>query len=112
MGSAFGLIGYPKMPTYCATKGAVINLTRQLALDYAEHHVRVNAICPGPVLTGRLQGFIDSGQLIPEENLRGVPMARFSDPQEIASVVVFLASDEATYMTGSIVSVDGGMTVH
>jgi len=110
--STFGLIAFPKMPAYCASKGGVIALTRQLALDYARQGIRVNCICPGPTLTPRIKRYLDSGAANAESILAGVPMGRFARPEEIASTVLFLASDEASYVTGAALVVDGGQTMH
>ena len=108
--SVFGLIGNPKMPTYCASKGGVIALTRQLAVDYAKQNIRVNCICPGLVLTPRIQRYFDQELPRMEEYLRVIPMGRAAQPEEIAETVLFLASDEASYITGSILVVDGSWT--
>ena len=112
MSSAFGLIGSPRMPAYCATRGGVNALTRQLAMEYAPHNIRVNAICPGPVLTPRIQRYLNEGKITSEQLIKEVPMKRCAHPSEIATAVVFMASDEASFMTGSIIVVDGGMTTH
>jgi meso-butanediol dehydrogenase / (S,S)-butanediol dehydrogenase / diacetyl reductase len=112
-GSIWGGIGSAGVAAYCASKGAVHNLTRAMALDHARDGIRINAICPGEVNTPMLA----SGRAVPPtaEDLRKlgeavVPMGRLADPREIARVVVFLASDEASYMTGAMVDVDAGYT--
>ena len=112
-GSIWGGIGAAGVVAYCASKGAVHNLTRAMALDYARDGIRVNAVCPGEVNTPMLA----SGRAVPPtaEDLRKlgeavVPTGRLADPSEIANVVVFLASDEASYMTGALVHVDAGYT--
>ena len=110
--STFGLIGFPKMPAYCASKGGVVALTRQLALDYARQNIRVNCICPGPTLTPRIRQYLERGSVAAEDILTGVPMGRFAQPEEIAATVLFLASDEASYITGTALVVDGGQTAH
>lgn len=110
--STFGLIAFPKMPAYCASKGGVVALTRQLALDYARQSVRINCICPGPTLTPRIRRYLDRGDVAAEDILKGVPMGRFAGPEEIAAAVLFLASDEASYITGIALVVDGGQTAH
>ena len=114
--STYGLIGAPLAPAYCASKAGVVNLTRQLAVDYGPQ-IRVNAICPGYVDTD-MGGFRAS--LAPEQsaaanarreaNAALQPIGRQAQALEIARVAVFLASDESSFMTGSIVSVDGGCT--
>lgn len=113
--STYGLIGAPKAPAYCASKGAIINLTRQLAVDYGPDGIRVNAICPGYVDTGLGRR---GPSLSPEEfaaanavreKAAGMqPLGRQAQPAEIGAVALFLASDAASFMTGSIVPVDGG----
>lgn len=110
--STFGLIAFPRMPAYCASKGGVVALTRQLALDYARQNIRVNCICPGPTLTPRIQRYLERGDVAAADILNGVPMGRFAEPEEIAAAVLFLASDEASYITGTALVVDGGQTAH
>ena len=115
--STYGLIGAPLAPAYCASKAGVINLTRQLAVDYGPHKIRVNAICPGYVDTD-MGGF--RANLPPEQsaaanarreaNAALQPIGRQAQALEIARVAVFLASDESSFMTGSILTVDGGCT--
>lgn len=109
-GSIWGELGSPGVAAYCASKGAVHNLTRALALDHAESGIRVNAVCPGEVRTPMLAA--ERPEPVTDELLdriaATVPMGRLAEPAEIARVVAFLASDEASYMTGATVSVDGG----
>jgi NAD(P)-dependent dehydrogenase (short-subunit alcohol dehydrogenase family) len=113
--STYGLIAAPKAPAYCASKGAIINLTRQLAIDYGPDHIRVNAICPGYIDTGlrRRQLTLNETELAAatarrEKAARMQPLGRQGQPDEVARVAVFLCSDAASFMTGSIVTVDGG----
>ena len=112
MASSLGLIGIPAMAPYCASKGGVIALTRQLALDYAGQGIRVNCVCPGPTLTPRLRRYLESGAAAAADLMANVPMGRFAEPDEIAATVLFLASDEASYITGAALVVDGGQTAH
>ncbi len=115
--STYGLIGAPLAAAYCASKGGVVNLTRQLAVDYGESGVRVNAVCPGYIDTD-MGG--NRARLAPEQraaaqarreaNAALQPLGRQAQPEEVARVVVFLASDAASFMTGSVVTVDGGCT--
>ena len=115
--STYGLIGAPKAPAYCASKGAIINLTRQLAVDYGPDGIRVNAICPGYIDTGlgrrgpRLRAEEFAAATAVREKAAGMqPLGRQAQPAEVAAVALFLASDAASFMTGSIVPVDGGCT--
>ena len=113
-GSMWGAVGGRGHAAYCASKGAVHNLTRALALDHAKDGIRVNAVCPGEVDTPMLRtGGRD--EAVTESYLsdladRVVPIGRLAQPVEIARVVVFLASPEASYMTGALVPVDAGVT--
>lgn len=112
MASTLGLAGYPNRATYSAARGGIIALTRQLAIDYVQHNIRANCICPGLVLVARIRGYLERGEWSAEELLKETPMGRFAEPREIAAAVVFMASDEASYMTGSTLIVDGGWTAH
>jgi len=109
-GSIWGDLGSAGVAAYCASKGAVHNLTRALAMDHATDGIRVNAVCPGEVNTPMLQS--ERSESVTDQLLAQiaatVPMGRLADPDEIARVVCFLASDEASYMTGAMVSVDAG----
>jgi NAD(P)-dependent dehydrogenase (short-subunit alcohol dehydrogenase family) len=109
-GSIWGDLGSAGVAAYCASKGAVHNLTRALALDHAADGIRVNAVCPGEVNTPMLQS--ERAEAVTTQLLMAiaatVPMGRLADPDEIARVVCFLASDDASYMTGALVSVDAG----
>ncbi len=115
--STYGIIGAPRSPDYCASKGAVVNLTRQLAVDYGPDGVRVNAICPGYVDTdmggGRARlGPVEAAAALQRREAHAAlqPLGRQAQPEEIAEVAVFLASDRSSFMSGSIVTVDGGCT--
>ncbi len=107
--SVAGLVGFPKMPAYCASKGAVIQLTRVGALDYAAHGIRVNAICPGAIDTPLLRQF-DPGMAAAAAAV--TPLRRLGRPAEVAALAVFLASDESSFVTGAALPVDGGFTTH
>jgi len=111
-GSIWGDVGAAGVAAYCASKGAVHNLTRAMALEHAQHGVRVNAVCPGEVNTPMLASERTepvSADLL-ERLAQSVPMGRLAEPEEIARVVLFLSSDLASYMTGSLVTVDAGYT--
>ena len=110
--STFGIIGHPEMPVYCAPKGGVLSLTRQLAVDYGGENIRVNGVCPGATLSPRVRNYIDSGvvdgTVVEELALLG----RLAECDEIANVIAFLASDAASYIHGASIVVDGGQIVH
>jgi NAD(P)-dependent dehydrogenase (short-subunit alcohol dehydrogenase family) len=113
--SVSSFIAQPEFIPYNASKGAVAQLTRCLAFDLAVDNIRVNAVCPGTIHTRATDLHIDSLDLDPEEALKefgqGSPMKRVGKPEEIASGVLFLASDEASFMTGSQMVIDGGATL-
>lgn len=105
--SSLGIVAEPESVVYCATKAAVINMTKALALENARRKIRVNCICPGPIDTPLLmEGFKDKKE---EETYREFnPMGRFGTPEEVAKVALFLVSDDASYVTGAAWTVDGG----
>ena len=111
LASDAGLIGEVGLAVYCASKGGVVNLTRAMALDLAPE-VRVNCVCPGYVDTDmvRRDGIEKSHDPIAAEQkvVNYAPMKRMSTPQEIAMAIVYLASDEARFVTGSALAIDGG----
>jgi NAD(P)-dependent dehydrogenase (short-subunit alcohol dehydrogenase family) len=112
-GSIWGDVGGRGHVAYCASKGAVHQLTRAMALDHARDGIRINAVCPGEVDTPMLRSARKTP--VTEESLRKmadetIPMGRLAQPAEIARVVLFLASDAASYMTGALVAVDAGYT--
>jgi NAD(P)-dependent dehydrogenase (short-subunit alcohol dehydrogenase family) len=94
---------------YTASKGAVLALTRELAVVHAREGIRVNALCPGPLRTELLMSFLDTEEKR-RRRLVHIPMGRFGEAAEIAMAALFLASDESSYMTGSELLVDGGLT--
>lgn len=134
--SEAGLVGMPTLSSYAASKHGVVGLTRSAALEYAPKDIRVNAVAPGPTETAiKPEGGDDRGEwliaLLPDEATQGkgisgrilnwlsdgtidrmskTPMERIGRPEEIASAITFLASPEASYVTGQILPVDGGQT--
>jgi meso-butanediol dehydrogenase/(S,S)-butanediol dehydrogenase/diacetyl reductase len=110
--STFGHIGNPQMPVYCAAKGGVVSLTRQLAVDYGVKGLRVNSLCPGPTLSPRVKGYFDSGKSDPKTTVSKVMLGRFAECDEIGNVAAFLVSDAASYVHGASILVDGGQTIN
>ncbi len=111
-GSIWGEVGAANVTAYCASKGAVHQITRAMALDHVNDGIRINAVCPGEVNTPMLASQ-RSEPVTPElmkQLASTVPMGRLAEPVEIARVVLFLASDSASYMTGAMVNVDAGFT--
>ncbi len=109
--SVAGLIGLPRMSAYSAAKGAIISLTRAMAVDFAPDGIRVNCIAPGTTMTPLGKRLIehDTPEML-ERRLSRYPLHRFGQPEEIAHGVLFLASDESSYATGMCLTLDGGLT--
>jgi len=109
-----GLVGTAGSSVYCASKGGMVLLTKAMALDYAPYGIRVNAICPGEVETPMLERDAEASGLAYEEYVRRltapIAMGRAAKPEEIARAILFLASEDASFMTGAAMSVDGGST--
>jgi NAD(P)-dependent dehydrogenase (short-subunit alcohol dehydrogenase family) len=94
---------------YTASKGAVVSMTRELAVIHAREGIRVNALCPGPLKTELLMKFLNTPEK-KQRRLVHIPMGRFGEAAEIAKAALFLASDDSSYMTGASLMVDGGIT--
>ena len=112
-GSIWGGVGAAGVVAYCASKGAVHQITRAMALDHADDGIRINAVAPGEVDTPMLASGRDAAPTaadLAQLAESTIPVRRLAEPDEIARVVLFLASDDASYMTGAIVPVDGGYT--
>jgi NAD(P)-dependent dehydrogenase (short-subunit alcohol dehydrogenase family) len=117
--STFGLLASPEYPGYCATKAAIINLTREMALDYGPMGIRINCVCPGAIETPRFRGFpprptLGEGMTDEQRKTMGgsnKALLRMGRPEEIAYGVLFLVSDEASFVTGHALVVDGGQTI-
>ncbi len=113
--STSALVGSPMSPIYSLTKGSLVPFSRALALNGAKDGVRVNVVCPGTVYTPMLASFFgrepdaDVKELT-KDFVSGIPLGRGAEPEEIASVIAFLASDDASYVTGATIPVDGGLT--
>jgi len=108
--SIVALVGSsPSQIAYTASKGAVVAMTREIAVCYARRGIRANAICPGPIATEMTQQVM-GGKGLAESHRVHLPMGRMGTPEEIADMAAYLVSDEASYVTGQIVSVDGGLT--
>jgi 2-keto-3-deoxy-L-fuconate dehydrogenase len=114
MGSVAGQVGVKQRFAYCATKGAVLAMTRQLAVDYPKT-LRVNAVCPGTTQTPFVEGYLEKFHKHNKEETRvelcaRQPMGRLGRPEEMASMVRYLVSDEAAFITGALMAIDGGIT--
>ena len=114
IGSVAGMVGVPERFAYCATKGAVLAMTRQLAVDYPKQ-LRVNAIAPGTVQTPFVEGYLEKYHAHDKDETRQrlvarQPIGRLGTPEDIASMVRYLCSDEASFVTGSVMTIDGGWT--
>ena len=114
IGSVAGLVGVKKRFAYCATKGAVIAMTRQLAVDYPTE-LRANCICPGTVDTPFVEAYLEKYHRHEKEKVRAElnqrqPVGRLGRPEEIANMVLYLCSPEAEFVSGSVLTIDGGWT--
>ncbi|HEY1850956.1 MAG TPA: glucose 1-dehydrogenase [Candidatus Binataceae bacterium] len=113
--SISGLFGDYRMGAYNAAKAGVVNLTKTAAIEYARKNIRVNAVCPGMIATPPVVSMLGATRDPDRTNKNAAeshPIGRLGQPEEIAKVVLFLASDDASFMTGSIVVADGGATAH
>lgn len=112
--SELAIVAQPLYAAYCASKGAVLSLTRALALEYAKDNIRINALCPGPIDTPMLQMEFDLANnpvQAKTEGMATMPIGRLGQPEEIAKVALFLASDAPALMQGATIVVDGGKTI-
>jgi NAD(P)-dependent dehydrogenase (short-subunit alcohol dehydrogenase family) len=111
MSSGAGLVGFPGLPAYVASKHGVIGLTRAAALEYVNAGVRVNAVCPGSTRTPMLEAFMGGDPTIEKMMEKAAPIGRLGRPDEIAEAVVWLCSDAASFVVGHAMAVDGGAVI-
>jgi len=112
IGSVLGLVAMKDRAAYCASKGGVTLLTKAMAIDHAKDNIRVNCICPSIVETDLVQGLFstEEGAKVRDARLATLPLGRFGKPQDIAGLAAYLASDESSWMTGTAIPLDGGLT--
>lgn len=113
IGSVLGIAAIRDRAAYCASKGGVNLLTKAMALDHAQDRIRVNCVCPSIVesdMTQNLFAGTEAGRVARENRLATIPLGRFGKPGDITGIVVFLASEESSWMTGTVIPVDGGVT--
>jgi len=115
VGSVLGLVAMKQRAAYCASKGGVTMLTKAMALDHAHEKIRVNCICPSIVETELVHGLFsdtETGRRARDARLATLPLGRFGKPDDIAELAVFLASDESSWITGTAIPADGGLTAY
>lgn len=115
VGSVLGLVAMKDRAAYCASKGGVTLLTKAMALDHAHENVRVNCICPSIVETELVAGLFaasEAGAAARKARVSGIPLGRMGQPEDVAQLAVFLASDESSWLTGAAIPLDGGLSAH
>jgi NAD(P)-dependent dehydrogenase (short-subunit alcohol dehydrogenase family) len=110
--STFGFVGSPNLSAYCTCKGAVVTMTKAMAVELGAMKIQVNAVAPGPIMTEGMKDLIQRVPDVYESRVRDVPMGRYGTPEEVAEVCLFLASDACSYMNGSVLVADGGFLTH
>ena len=111
-GSSASVMGIPGCDAYTATKGATVSLTRSMAVEYGKQGIRVNCICPAGIATEMVKASsLDDPNFDAEYFFKRAPLSRLGEPEEVANLAVFLASDESSYVNGTIIRADGGTTV-
>lgn len=111
MASIYSFVGAPGNSIYCLTKGGLSQLSKALAVEWARYSVRVNAICPGWIETDLTKPYMQDQKVI-DAGLRQIPLRRFGKPDDIGPLAVYLASDEASFVTGQAYVIDGGQIAH
>lgn len=111
MSSVHEEIAFPHFTAYCASKGAIKMMTRNLASELSAHNIRVNNVAPGAIKTPINDSLLDNPKQM-ENLLKNIPMKRMGKPEEVGALVAFLASDDAGYITGATFFIDGGLTYH
>jgi NAD(P)-dependent dehydrogenase (short-subunit alcohol dehydrogenase family) len=109
--SIASLVGIPMIAAYSASKGGMDALTRCVAMDYAQQKIRCNSVCPGLVDTPMAAGLIENKDAL-AQIMTAYPLGRYGTPEEVAKLILYLASDESAWMTGTVIPIDGGMTAH
>ena len=115
VGSVLGLVAMKDRAAYCASKGGVTMLTKAMALDHAQEKIRVNCICPAIVETDLIRELFsksEEGRRARDTRLATLPLGKFGKPDDVAELAVFLASEESSWMTGTAIPVDGGLTAY
>lgn len=115
VGSVLGLIAMRDRAAYCASKGGVTLLTKAMAMDHAHENIRVNCICPSIVETELVRGLFnesEEGRKAKDARIETLPLGRFGKPQDVAELAAFLASDESSWITGTAIPVDGGLSAY
>ncbi len=110
--SVQGLVGDGSHPAYTGSKHGVVGITRTAAVVYARANIRINVVCPGPTYTAMIHKLIDGHPDVEQLLLSNIPMGRMAQPEEIARAVLFLCSDDASFITGHALAVDGGWVAH
>ncbi|MFH1169302.1 MAG: SDR family NAD(P)-dependent oxidoreductase [Chloroflexota bacterium] len=108
LGSVVGVSGFPMRTDYGPAKAGIINMTKVLAMEWARYNINVNCIAPGYIMTRLIRGLIDAGRLSAGPIEAKVPLGRFGQPEDVARAALFLVSEDASYITGAVLPVDGG----